>query len=95
MSRITSGGLSEAENKALEELEKRIVNSRQLRHKRQSRLATQARNINKIKHRNCVQTKQKLSRLWDKKAHGYKLSEAHALEQQMKRLQIQKKENCK
>jgi hypothetical protein len=87
-------GLSEAEHKVLKELEQRMAESREFRMQQRKRNSIQIRKNHKIKQQNCTLAVRQLARLQDRKSHGYKLSEAQSLDQQIRELKAIKRNDC-
>lgn len=93
-SKSEPAGLSEAEQKALADLNQRMAELRESRIKLRKMNAIRIRKNNRIMLQNCTLAVQKLARIQDKKSHGYKLSEAQALDQQVRKLAEIKRVNC-
>ncbi|MDK1023243.1 MAG: hypothetical protein QGD92_03320 [Gammaproteobacteria bacterium] len=88
-------GLSEAEHRALIDLDQRMAASRDFRIKQRKKISSQIRKNNKIKQQNCALAARQLAKIQDKKSHGYKLSEANELDQQVRKLEAEKRVNCR
>lgn len=88
-------GLSAAEHKALSDLDQRMAELREFRIRQRKKNSSQIRKNNKIRQQNCVLAVQKLAKIRDKKSHGYKLSEAQWLDQQISKLTAIKRDNCR
>ena len=88
-------GLSEAEQKALTELDQRMAELREFRIRQRKKSSSQIRKDNRIRQQNCALASQQLARIRDKKSHGYKLSEAQALDQQVRKFMAIKRVDCR
>jgi hypothetical protein len=87
-------GLSEAERQALSELDQRMVQLREFRSRQRKINSIQTKKKNILKQQNCTLAVRELARIRDKKSHGYKLSEALSLDQQVSKMKELKKANC-
>jgi hypothetical protein len=88
-------GLSEAELKALKDLDQRMAELRESRIKERKKYSIQIRNNNRIKQQNCALAVQQLDNIQARKTHGYKLSEAQSLDQRVRKLVEVKRINCR
>jgi hypothetical protein len=86
--------LNEAELKALQKLDKKIADSRRQRIKRRQQIDRQIRKRNGIKRQNCLLANAQMAKIQYKKSHGYTLSEADELDQQLRELELTKRVNC-
>ena len=92
---LAPAGLSEAELRALTKLDQRLARSRHVRIKDRKKLARQISRDNKVRQRSCALAALQLEDLKNLRSHGYKLAEAHKLDQQDRQLQALKKANCR
>jgi len=93
--KVEPAKLSEAEYQQISNLDRRLAESRELRIRQRNQISNQVRMNNQIKQKNCDLAKRKLARIQDKKRNGYKLSEADALDRQVRNLELIERGNCK
>lgn len=90
-----AANLSEAEHRILIDLDQRMAESRDIRSRQHKQISNQIRKNKKIMQKNCAFAERHLARIRDKRSHGYKLSEANALDHQIRDLYRMRKVNCR
>jgi len=93
--KLQPANLSEAEQRILVDFDQRMAESRDIRRRQHKQISNQIRKNKKIRRQNCAFAKQHLAKIQDKRSHGYKLSEANALDQQTKNLYRMRSVNCR
>jgi hypothetical protein len=91
---LKGAGLSEAERQALTNLDKRLAKSRAARLKERKKVSRRVRKDRKIRQKSCTLASLQIAEMQNQKSHGYKLTDAHKLDQQNRNLQAIKKANC-
>ena len=90
-----SANLSEAEHRILIDLDQRMAESRNIRSRQHQQISRQIMKNKKIRRDNCAFAKRHLAKIQDKRSHGYKLSEANALDRQVRNLSRMRTANCR
>ena len=93
--KLQPANLSEAEHRILIDLDQRMAESRDIRSRQRKQISSQIRKNKKIMRENCAFAKRHLAKIQDKRSHGYKLSEANALDQQIRNLYRMRRANCR
>ena len=88
-------GLSKAELRALANLDRRLARERDSRSRERRITSRQISRDNKIRQQNCTLAERQLAEVRILRSQGYRLSEAHKLDQLDRKLQAQKKVNCR
>lgn len=91
---LKPAGLSEAERLALTNLDKRLAKSRATRLKERKKVLRRIRKDREIRLKSCTLASLQIAEIQNQKSHGYKLSDAHKLDQRNRKLQAIKKASC-
>ena len=86
--------LSQAEHRALADMNERTTEARDARIKKHRRISSRIRKNNKIKQQNCTRAQRDRAGIRDKRSHGYKVSEAREMDQKIRYLEKIIKANC-
>lgn len=93
-SKLQPANLSNAEHRALIDLDARIAVSRDIRLRQHKRASRRIKKYNKIKQQNCTRAQRDRAKIRDKRRHGYKASEARNLAHQVRNLERIIKADC-
>ena len=91
---LKPAGLSKAERLALTKLDRRLAKSRATRLKERKKVFRRIRKDRQIRQKSCMLASLQIAEIQNQKSHGYKLSDAHNLDQRHRKLQAIKKANC-
>ena len=91
---VKPSGLSEAERLALINLDKRLAKSRATRLKESKKVSRRIRKDREIRQKSCTLASLQIAEIQHQRRNGYKLTDAHKLDQQNRKFQAIKEANC-